>query len=234
MEGPSLVILREEVEFLKGKIITNVSGNTKLDLSTLIGKPIKDFRTFGKHFLIMAGEETVRIHFLMFGSYRINDSKDRPARLSLQLGSDILNFYTCAVALLDNTPDAIYDWTTDVMSPLWDEKKARQKLKKMPDHNVGDALLDQSVFAGVGNIIKSEVLYRARIHPENKLASLPPRVLTTMIAEARKFCFDFYTWKKAFVLRKNCSVYKKKKCKRCLLPVLISLYRKKSTADFLL
>ena len=30
---------------------------------------------------------------------------------------------------------------------------------------VCDALLDQTVFAGVGNIIKNEVLFRTGVHP---------------------------------------------------------------------
>jgi formamidopyrimidine-DNA glycosylase len=33
----------------------------------------------------------------------------------------------------------------------------------MPDELIWDALLDQNVFAGVGNIIKNEVLFRLRV-----------------------------------------------------------------------
>ena len=48
-----------------------------------------------------------------------------------------------------------------------------------------DALLDQDVFAGAGNIIKNEVLHRIRVHPESPVGRLPqvagqgrtPRVL---------------------------------------------------------
>ncbi len=45
------------------------------------------------------------------------------------------------------------------MSDTWNAAAARKKLRAMPETLVCDALLDQNVFAGVGNIIKNEVLY---------------------------------------------------------------------------
>ena len=37
-EGPSIVILKEEVQAFKGKEIIKVEGNSKLDIQRLIGK----------------------------------------------------------------------------------------------------------------------------------------------------------------------------------------------------
>lgn len=221
MEGPSLIILREEVAFLKGRKISGVTTTTRLDPRPLLHQTVRDFLSYGKHFLIVLDRVTIRVHFLMFGSYRINEQKDRPPRLSLVFDTDVLNLYTCAVTLLDEDLNDVYDWQSDVMSPLWNEKKARNKLKKLPEANVGDALLDQTIFAGVGNIIKNEVLYRIRVHPESLIGALRPRKLTELVREARQFSFDFYDWKKIWQLRKNLGIYKKKKCRRCDLPVLI-------------
>jgi hypothetical protein len=50
----------------------------------------------------------------------------------------------------------------------------------MPDALVCDALLDQNVFAGVGNIIKNEVLFRIRVHPLSKLGALPAHKLRAL------------------------------------------------------
>src|SRR5688572_27176112 len=77
MEGPSLVILREELAPYVGKKITTASGNTKqLDLIALRGKALSEVRSWGKHFLMRFGTGTwLKIHFLMYGSYRINDPK---------------------------------------------------------------------------------------------------------------------------------------------------------------
>ena len=219
MEGPSLVILKEQLTFLRHRKILEASGNTRIDLKRLPGMTIKDIRTFGKHFLIVFRSFSIRIHFLMFGSYRINERKETPVRLSLVTGPDEVNFYSCAVTLIEGDLDSVYDWSADVMADDWNAKKARRKLKAAPEMNVGDALLDQTIFAGVGNIIKNEVLYRLQIHPESVIGKLPPRKLTALVNEARNYSFDFYEWKKIFVLSKNWLIYKKKKCKRCSLPV---------------
>ena len=66
-----------------------------------------------------------------------------------------------------------------------------------------DALLDQDVFAGVGNIIKNEVLYRIGVHPATTIGALPPRKLGEMIKQARLYSFDFLEWKKQYVLRQH-------------------------------
>ena len=83
MEGPSLVILREELAKFKGKKIIEASGLSKIDYSKLIGKKINSFQTWGKHFLIVLKDVTIRIHFLMFGSYRVNETKETKPRLHL-------------------------------------------------------------------------------------------------------------------------------------------------------
>ena len=90
----------------------------------------------------------------------------------------------------------------------------------MPETMVCDALLDQQVFSGVGNIIKNEVLYRIRLHPETMLGKIPPRKITELITEARNYSFDFLKWKKAFELKKHWLAHTKKICPRCNLPFI--------------
>jgi endonuclease-8 len=85
---------------------------------------------------------------------------------------------------------------------------------------VCDALLDQNIFAGVGNIIKNEVCYRIMVHPESKVGALPVKQLTELIKQARVYSFDFLEWKKNYVLRKHWLAHTKKKCKRCDLPLV--------------
>jgi endonuclease-8 len=219
MEGPSLVILKEELKPFIGKKVLNSSGNAKIDHGRITGKKISDIKSWGKHSLIEFEDFSIRIHFLMFGSYRINERKESTPRLQLQFANgQELNFYTCAIRFVEGDLDDVYDWSADVMNDLWDPAKARRKLKKLPDMNVGDALLDQTIFAGVGNIIKCEVLFRIHVHPESILRGLPPRKLTALINEARNYSFDFFEWKKIYQLRKHWLIYTKKKCPRCNIP----------------
>lgn len=177
-------------------------------------------RTWGKHFLIEMPEFSLRVHFLLFGSYRINERKDGPPRLSLRFaGGDELNFYTCSVKYIEDPLDDVYDWHADVMSAAWKPALALQRLRAAPETLACDALLDQDIFAGVGNIIKNEVLYRIRVHPLSTIGGLPPAKLRALVSETRQYSFDFLEWKKAFVLKQHWLAHRKSHCLRCDLPL---------------
>ncbi|MGN2244121.1 DNA-formamidopyrimidine glycosylase family protein [Frateuria sp. GZRR33] len=213
-EGPSIVILREEVAPFTGRTIRRAEGNAKIDMARLVGQPVVAFRSFGKQTLIELPDVTIRIHLLMFGSYRIDERKEAAPRLSLQFDEGELNFYSCSVRLLEGDLDELYDWRTDVMSDAWDPALARKRLRAMPDTLACDALLDQDVFAGVGNIIKNEVLFRIRTHPLSTVGALPARKLRELVEQARQYSFEFLEWKRAFVLRKHWLAHNKSICPR--------------------
>lgn len=215
-EGPSIVILREEAAHFRRRTVRHVEGNSKLDLQRMQGRRVVSVRSWGKHFLLEFSSFSLRVHMLMFGTYRIDDPKpDKPPRLLLQFDNGTLYFYSSSLKYIEGPLDDTYDWRGDVMSPDWDPALARRKLKAQPDTLVCDALLDQDVFAGVGNIIKNEVLFRIRVHPETRVGDLPPRKLGQMIAQAREYSFDFLEWKKQYVLRKHWLVHRKRDCPEC-------------------
>jgi endonuclease-8 len=222
-EGPSILIIKEIIEPLfTGKKITAATGNAKIDMQQLEGKKITAIRTWGKHLLICLPACTIRVHFLMFGSYSLDEQtkQDRSVRLKLSFTKRAIYFYTCSVRLLTEDLDTLYDWEADVLSDKWNAAKARKKLKAIPGTMVCDAILDQNIFAGAGNIIKNEVLYRIRLHPETLIRNLPPRKLTGLVHETRNYSFDFLKWKKEFTLRKHWLAHTKKTCLRCDLPLV--------------
>src|SRR3954462_2567751 len=96
-EGPSIVILKELVQPFKSKKVVSVGGNSKQDIQQIAGQTIIDFNSWGKHFLICFPSFSVRIHFMLFGSYRINEQKETKARLSLEFEDGEINFYACSV-----------------------------------------------------------------------------------------------------------------------------------------
>ena len=215
-EGPSIVILKDEARALVGRRIVAVEGNTRIEKERLIGQRIVALRSFGKHFLIEMPAFSLRIHFLMFGTWRMDERKEGVTpRLGLRFREGEFNVYTCSVRFVDEPLDEVYDWSGDVMSDLWNAAAARAKLRRMPQALVCDALLDQSVFAGVGNIIKNEVLFRIRLHPLSTVGALPARKLAQLVEEARHYAFDFLAWKRAFVLRKHWLAHTKRICPRC-------------------
>jgi len=222
-EGPSILLLKQIITPLcKKKKIIKASGNAKIDMALLSGKKVTNIRCWGKQLLIYTEDAMIRIHLLMFGSYSI-DENSKPARslrLALQFPEHTIYFYTCSVRLLPKYGDKIYDWEADVLSDQWNSVKARKKLKAMPTAMVCDVLLDQQIFSGVGNIIKNEVLYRIKVHPENLIKNIPSVKLSALIKEARNYSFDFLKWKKNFTLKKHWLAHTKKICLRCDLPIL--------------
>lgn len=220
-EGPSIVILKEAVQSFKGKKVLHAGGNAKIDKERMNGEKITAFKTWGKHFLICFKGFTVRVHLMLFGSYRINERKATPARLSLEFedGSE-LNFYACSIVVIDGPLDEVYDWSGDVMNDAWDPTKAKQKLKAAPRMLACDALLDQQIFAGSGNIIKNEVLFRIFVHPGSTVGDLPAKQMNDLVREVRNYSFDFLEWKKAYVLKKHWLAHTKRTCPRCKIPLV--------------
>lgn len=220
-EGPSIVILKEAVTSFTDRKVIEIGGNTKVDFSKLVGKKVTAFKSYGKNFFICFGRKlSVKVHFMLFGTYRINERKETPARLNLLFDNGELNFYACSVQLVEDNLDDLYDWSADVMNDDWDEAAARKKLKAMPETLVVDALLDQNIFAGVGNIIKNEVLFRIQVHPKNKVGMLPAAKLSEMIRQARIYSFDFLEWKKQYVLKKHWLAHTKRTCVRDGAPII--------------
>lgn len=215
-EGPSIVLLREAAAQFAGRRVLSVAGNSKQPVGQLRNRVLRDVRSWGKHFLLDFGGSWVRVHFGLFGSWRIDEDHD-PRTPRLRLGfskGQSLAVYACSVQLFEGAVHDHYDWSGDVMHPHWDARAARAKLRRQPEALVADALLDQEVFAGVGNIIKNEVLHRIRVAPESQVGALPARKLAQMVEQARAYSFDFLAWKRDFVLRKHWQVHARKTCPR--------------------
>ncbi|MBE7169227.1 MAG: endonuclease [Williamsia sp.] len=218
MEGPALTLLKEEAHAFIGKKIVEASGSSKVDWDTLAGQQLRQLQSWGKHFLLVLDNCTIRIHYLMFGNYYLNSRHpDKTPKLSLQFndGSE-WNNYNCAVRILPETDmSRLYDFSTDIMDESWNAAKAKAKLKNHPGMQVCDALMNQDIFAGVGNVIKNEALFRIAVQPESLVGALPPRKLTELLREAHTYSYDFYRWRKEGVLRKKYCVHQRKYCPTC-------------------
>ncbi|GAB3931098.1 endonuclease [Mucilaginibacter myungsuensis] len=220
-EGPSIKILQEKLDPFKHHKILEAKGYAKgFDPHILKNQTITDIKTWGKHLLICFHDFAIRIHMGLFGSYKINEHGKRNASLHMGFKDDgEVNFYISNVKLIEEPLDEVYDWTADLMNPKFSIKKAEEKLLAKPDRMICDVLLDQDVFAGSGNIVKNEALFRAKIHPENKVGDIPPRKLTQLIKEAITFCDEFYKWRKVGKLDEHLQAYEQEECPRNHIPL---------------
>jgi endonuclease-8 len=216
-EGPTLLIASEEAQRFVGRRVLRVEGNSRvIDIGRMKGKVVREIRTWGKHFLVRFDGFALKVHFMLFGSYRINERRDNAnVRLGLGFsGGEELNVYASSVQYIEGDLAERYDWSADVLSPEWNAAAARAKLRAMPERRVCDALLDQSVFSGVGNIIKNEVLFRIRLHPLSEVGALPARRLAEMVEQARQYSFDFLAWRRVYQLKKHLLAHNRATCPR--------------------
>src|SRR5215208_5075920 len=225
MEGPSLYLAANQLKPFRGKTVLSVSGNTKIEKERILNKKVKTIFPWGKHLIIQFDEFALRTHFLLFGAFEAtvdhcpltgDYQRSYTPRLQLDFENGTIKLFNCSVKFLETkNAKASYDFTIDIMSPKWHADKAFDSLSSKPDVEIADLLLDQEIFAGVGNIIKNEVLWRVRIHPETKVKHIAPSKLMELIAETRKFSLLFYKWRKVFLLRKHLDIYQKSICPRC-------------------
>lgn len=219
-EGPSILIASEEMADAVGKKVKSVSGNSKEPIDSLKSQKLIEVGAWGKHLLLFFENATLKIHFLMFGSYTIDREKEgRDPRLALDFGTTKIYFYTCSVKFLSEDANDVYDWGADILSPSWDEDAALKKVAAKPSEMICDVLMSQEVFSGVGNIIKNEVQFLLGMRPQRKIKDLTSAQQRQLVRETHDYSWKFYYWKKNFELKKHWLIMRKKKCGVCEGPV---------------
>jgi endonuclease-8 len=128
---------------------------------------------YGKHlFHIWEEGRIVHVHLGMAGEfYRFEGAAPRPrptVRLRLAASPvtiDLIGPPTCELITEEGRREILARLGPDPLREDADSEAIRGALEKRPDRPIGDALLDQRVIAGVGNIYRNEALYLAGIHP---------------------------------------------------------------------
>lgn len=226
MEGPSLFLAAQQLAFFRKKTIFEVSGNTKIGKERLLNKKILDIFSWGKHLVFQFDDFALRIHFMMYGSFEAivkekkvtgdYPTKNRSPRLQFIFDQGKITFYSCSLRYIESkNSKEIYDYSSDIMSPLWDKIQALEKVQMYPENEIADVLLDQMIFAGVGNIIKNETLFIVKTLPTHKIKELSLGKIKKIIQTAKEFSLQFYKWRKRFVLRKHYKIYRQNICPNC-------------------
>jgi endonuclease VIII len=226
LEGPSLYLASEWLAPFVGKTILAVEGNTRIGKERLRGKTILDIFSWGKHLVFQFDDFAFRVHFLLYGSLEalLKDKKvtgdyskkrvNPQLTLIFELGQII--FYSSSLKYLETSHARnLYDFLTDIMSSRWDSKKALNAVKNHQEDEIADVLLDQTIFSGVGNIIKNEVLFLVKSKPTTVIKDMSNSLLQKIIKTTQKFSHQFYKWRKQFILKKHYRIYRKSLCPLC-------------------
>jgi endonuclease VIII len=131
----------------------------------LTGQVVDDVYSRGKHLFIRVGPASVHSHLKMDGSWRVGN---RPARVNHRARIILEANDICAVGIdlgvleiLDRAHDGdvVAHLGPDLLGHDWDPKVAAANLTAHPDRPIAEALLDQRVLAGIGNVYCNELCF---------------------------------------------------------------------------
>lgn len=145
--------------------------------ATLTGRTVVAATARGKHLLIaFSGDLVLHTHMRMNGSWHVYKPGERwraprhDMRIRLATASvEAIAFNVPVAEFL--TADAlrrhelIQSLGPDLTDPAFDQAEVRRRLATIPNTELHEALLNQRVLAGIGNVLKSETLFVARLNP---------------------------------------------------------------------
>src|SRR5205809_942263 len=72
--GRSTVVLQAAARQVLGEALVRLAGNTTVEKERLLQQRVEDVRSWGKHALVALPDFSLRVHFMLRGSYRINEA----------------------------------------------------------------------------------------------------------------------------------------------------------------
>ncbi|MEO9255955.1 MAG: DNA-formamidopyrimidine glycosylase family protein [Tepidiformaceae bacterium] len=165
----------------------------------IVGATCTGVRSQGKNMLISFDNGlALRGHLRMYGTWHIYapgelwTRAERDARLVLEvLDAVIVNFSAPVIELIEERALAFHapvaSLGPDLLSDEFavDAALARLRDPSRSQLTIGDAIMDQRAFAGVGNIWKNESLFHARVNPWRLVRDLDDETLLAIIRKAR-------------------------------------------------
>jgi endonuclease-8 len=168
---------------LEGRTLEHVWFRRTPALVPRAGQTVETVRAVGKHLLIELDRGlTIDTHLGMTGWWSTlpRERTPRPGsklRLALTVADGHALCYaapTVRTYARDGRPTAVDALGPDLSdaAPDLDAVLARIDRFSSPDRPVADALLDQRVAAGIGNVFKSEALFAVGVHPLTPIGAL--------------------------------------------------------------
>lgn len=186
--------------FLLGRTVTAASARQPGPRAErLVGATVTAVEAAGKNLLIRLDNGLeIRTHLGMHGSwhrYRPGERWHRPparARLVMEVpGWVAVCFDAPVVELFEARAERLHPSLSRLGPDLSkDSFDADETLRRLRDaapsgRSVADVLLDQRALAGIGNEVKSEVLWQARVWPWTAIPDLDDTGLAGLVALAR-------------------------------------------------
>ncbi len=188
---------------LAGKTIVRFESvfpalNRVNDDHPLAGRSVDSVVSQGKHLLMwLSGDLILHTHMRMNGSwhiYRPGERWQRPARdmRIVVAAQDILavGFSIPVAEFLSSRELAghaqLKALGPDLASQEFDRAAVLGRMRQSTGVPIGDVLLDQRVMAGIGNVLKSEILFVSGVDPFARAEDLPDETINRLLDVSRR------------------------------------------------
>jgi endonuclease-8 len=168
------------------------------DDAPIAGRTIERIRSTGKHLLIhFSGDLVLRTHMRMNGSWHIyrRGEKWQRARRDMRVVIATADFeavgFNIPVAEFLSESEVtkspgLRTLGPDVLADRFDSEKVIANLRERSAWEIAEALLNQHVLAGLGNVYKSEILFMCGVNPFARVEELTAANLTSIVEKSRR------------------------------------------------
>jgi endonuclease-8 len=167
----------------------------------LDGRHLERVESRGKNLLLHFGDLVLHSHMGMNGSWHVYPHGGRwrkPRRSAwvvlagasneaVQFGGPTLRLIPAARLARD--PQLVL-LGPDILADELDPERVVRSLRADPTRALGDALLDQTLVAGIGNIFKSEACFAARVDPWRPIEDVSDEELRSVLEAARALMLE--------------------------------------------
>ncbi|HEV7615797.1 MAG TPA: DNA-formamidopyrimidine glycosylase family protein [Solirubrobacterales bacterium] len=199
-EGDTILRAAQRLDAaLSGETVAASAPNPRgraAGIERLDGHRLESVESHGKNLLLRFGDLVLHSHMGMNGSWHVYPRGGRwrkPRRAAwavlagerqeaVQFGGPTLRLIPAARLRRD---PQLARLGPDILAPEFDAEAVIVAMRAEPGRGLGDALLDQTLVAGIGNIFKSEACFAARLDPWRPIGDLDDEELGAVLAAAR-------------------------------------------------
>jgi endonuclease-8 len=160
------------------------------------GRTVDAVSARGKHLLMtFSGDLVLHTHMRMNGAWHLYrpgvrwQKPVRDMRVILSTAHVVAVAFNITVAEFLSAGDLrrhrdLRALGPDLLDPAFDPGEAKRRMRANPRTAIGDALLNQRIMAGIGNVLKSEILFVTGIEPFSPVGSLSDEALDRIVSAA--------------------------------------------------
>jgi endonuclease-8 len=154
-------------EALEGKTLTRCDVRVpKFATVDLTGCVVDEVLSRGKHLFIRAGDASIHSHLKMDGSWLVGGQIRRVPEYKVRIILETADSRTAGIDLgvleilqREHDMDVVAHLGPDLLGDDWEPRVAARNLAADPDRPLAEALLDQRIMAGVGNVYANELCF---------------------------------------------------------------------------